>query len=63
MRRLAPEDGELVPEGQDLRLQGEARGDGGPDGGQQGNKRGDHVAGEGYQREAATSTCTRRSRY
>ena len=46
--RSALENGELVPEGQDL--QGEARGDGGPKVGQQGNERGDHAAGEGYQR-------------
>jgi hypothetical protein len=50
VRRLAPEDGELVPEGQDLRLERETRGDGGPERGQHGHECGDHAGGEGYQR-------------
>lgn len=58
VRRLALEDGELVAEGQDFRLEGETRADGRPDGGQQGRERSDHAAREAIKRQQATSTYT-----
>ena len=61
VRRLTRKHAELMPEREHLRLEVEARADGGPGGGQQGNERGDHAGGEPYQQEPATSTNGRRS--
>ena len=41
--RLTLEDGELVPKGEDLRLELEARPDDGPEGGEQGDERRGHA--------------------
>jgi hypothetical protein len=54
LRGVALKDGQLMPQGENLRLELETRLDGGPKGGEQRDEQGGHLAGERYQPPAET---------
>jgi hypothetical protein len=62
-RPMALEDGELMPEGEDLRLEVEARPKAGPEGGHQRDERRGHAGPERYQPRGPSATIARRSEF